>query len=86
MGLKQCTNMSSRRFEPPSRSKFIIFQGEHKGPKNEIFISGAPNSLQPNFVIHVLIYILVLLVLGFKIVRGSVGCFKYCLSGDGRNF
>ena len=46
--------MSSRRFESPSRSKFFIFQVEHKGPKNEIFISGAPNSLQPNFVIHVL--------------------------------
>ena len=25
-----------------------------KGPKNEILISGAPNSLQPNFLIHVL--------------------------------
>ena len=36
-------------FEPSSRSKFIIFQGEHKGPKNEILISGAPKSLVPGF-------------------------------------
>ena len=42
--------MRTHRFEPPSTSKFIIiFQEEHKGPKNEILISGAPKSLVPGF-------------------------------------
>ena len=41
--------MSSRPFESSNTSKFIIFQEEHKGPKNEILISGAPKSLVPGF-------------------------------------
>ena len=46
---QSCQFVRIHRFEPPSRSKFIIFQGEHKGPKNEILISGAPKSLVPGF-------------------------------------
>ena len=41
--------MSCCPFESSNTSKFIIFQGEHKGPKNEILISGAPKSLVPGF-------------------------------------
>ena len=48
--------MSSRRFEPPSTSKFVIFQGEHKGPKRIFLIWGAPKQYQTLFVIQVLIY------------------------------
>ena len=50
--------MSSRRFEPPSTSKFVIFQGEHKGPKRIFLIWGAPKPYQTLFVIHVLICII----------------------------
>ena len=34
---------------------FIIFQREYKGLENKILISARAKSLQPNFVIHVLI-------------------------------
>ena len=49
VGVKHHNNMSSRWFDTPSRSIFIIFQEEYKGPKNEILISGAPKSIQPGF-------------------------------------
>ena len=45
VGVEHCNNMSSRRFDTPSRSIYIIFQEEYKGPKNEILISGAPKSI-----------------------------------------
>ena len=49
VGRIDCNYLSSRRFEPPSRSKFIIFQGEHRGLEIKILISGAPKSLVPGF-------------------------------------
>ena len=54
VGCNDCNNMSSRRFKPPSRSIFIFFQGEYKGPKRRFSIRGAPKSFQTLFHIHAL--------------------------------
>ena len=53
--VEHCNYLSSRRFESPSRSKFITFQGEYKGLENKILISGRAETLQTHFVIDVLI-------------------------------
>ena len=45
------------RFDTPNRSKFIIFQGEYKGPKNKILISGAPKSIEPGFQAYTVIWL-----------------------------
>ena len=42
------------RFDTPSRSIFIIFQEEYRGPKRKFLIRGAPKCLQTLFVIGVL--------------------------------
>ena len=55
VGCKDCNKSSSRQFESPSRSLFVIFLVEYRGLEIKILISGAPKSLQPNFLIHVLI-------------------------------
>ena len=56
--VEHCNYLSSRRFESPSRSKFITFQGEYKGLENKILISGRAETLQTHFVIDVLMYAL----------------------------
>ena len=57
VGRNDCNNnISSSRFESPSRSIFIIFQGEYKGPKIKILISGAPKTYQTLFHIDALTY------------------------------
>ena len=55
--VEHCNYLSSRRFESPSRSKFITFQGEYKGLENKILISGRAETLQTHFVIDVLTYV-----------------------------
>ena len=42
------------RFDTPSRSIFIIFQEEYRGPKRKFLIRGAQKCLQTLFVIDVL--------------------------------
>ena len=55
MGCNHCNYLSSRRFEPPSRSIFIIFQGEYKGLESKIWYPGAPNPSSRIFTRHALI-------------------------------
>ena len=49
VGSIDCNYLSSCWFEPPSRSKFIIFQGEYKGLEIKNLICGRAKSLVPGF-------------------------------------
>ena len=53
---KSCQIVRIHQFEPPSRSKFIIFQKEYKGPETKNLITGAPKSLVPLFHTTCVIY------------------------------
>ena len=56
MARNDCKSKSCARFESPSTSIFIIFQGQYKGPKIKILISGAPKTYQTRFHIQALIW------------------------------
>ena len=57
---KSCQIVRLHRFDMPSRSTFIIFQGEYKGPKNKILIRARQNPSSPFFTRTVLFYLVVL--------------------------